>query len=388
MSDFIPFVYTQKDCELIKRFYPDSSIVRVSLEGAGNLAQRLPAASQRWLDPAIDGMHRWPDWTPQYEAYLSRFNDFGRLGDPLFQAKPQSEVVDQCVSAVLDECVRHAPAWLSIPQLPIWDGSRRNKINRCLAASTRKWKLARNYKGKLILPVIFTHQKQLHLRAQTNKRIEQAISCYDLAGANGIWIVESSLADQEGSTTFERTRFPDLVSFHQQLGQTAAGTSISVAGPYWGMNLVVWARGLVRHPAIGIGNSYQYHLPGGVLTSGKTRIALPPLRRWAIASSQLGDWLRQAIKQLPEGDKAHIQLAEISRDFNRISLDGRPQVAKYYKDWLDEIASVPEKGRALALYHDFSSAYVIGKRLPDLPPGEQTARKPYRVAKQFMDNCL
>jgi len=154
------------------------------------------------------------------------------------------------------------------------------------------------------------------------------------------------------------------------------------------MNMILWVRGLVRYPAIGLGNSYQYHLPGGVLKPGKTRIAIPPLRRWAVASPPLESWLKQAVKRLPKDDVAHSQLSEIVRTFGHLSLDGRMQVATFYKEWFDRISAVSAPGRALALYQDLSSAYVIGKRLPDLPRDEGTARKPWQVPKQFMVNCL
>jgi hypothetical protein len=388
MADYIPFVYTTKDTEILNRYYPDSAAVRLSLESADVMVPKLAPGPKLWLDPAIDGLHRWPEITPQYRSHVGRFAGFNEIGDPKFHSKPAKDIVDRFVHALLDECTKLKPEWLSVPQLPLVADSTRNKINRQLAESTQRWKVSKGFQGKLILPVILTHQKQVHLKAQRDKRVELATSCYGLSGASGIWVVDSSLSDQDGTTTFEHTRFPDLIAFHQELRQALMEGPISIGGPYWGVNLILWARGLVHHPAVGLGNSYQYHLPGGIMSTGKTRIALPPLRRWAIASAQLEDWLRHALKELPPGDEAYVQLAEISKDFSRISLDGRAQVARFYKVWFDQIASVAEDGRALALYHDLSSAYVAGKGLPDLPKAEGTGRKAFRVAKQFMVNCL
>jgi len=32
--------------------------------------------------------------------------------------------------------------------------------------------------------------------------------------------------------------------------------AISVGGPYWGLNLVLWPR-MIKHPAIGLGNNFS-----------------------------------------------------------------------------------------------------------------------------------
>ena len=57
-----------------------------------------------------------------------------------------------------------------------------------------------------------------------------------------------------------------LVSFHEELQQASKDPKILVAGPYWGMNLVLWARSLVHYPAIGLGTGARYFLSGGILT--------------------------------------------------------------------------------------------------------------------------
>ena len=94
------------------------------------------------------------------------------------------------------------------------------------------------------------------------------------------------------------------------------------------------------------------------------------------------------MRRLPKEDSAYSQLNEILRNFAHLSIDSRMQVATFYKEWFDKISAVSPPGRALALYQDLSSAFVIGKKLPDLPNDEGTARKPWQVAKQLMVNCL
>ena len=66
----------------------------------------------------------------------------------------------------------------------------------------------------------------------------------------------------------------------------------------------------------------------------------------------------------------------------------RRQIALFYKEWLDTIERTPEVGRSLALYQNFSSAFVLGKQLPTLPSSSGYARRPERVAEYFMLNCL
>ncbi len=395
MADHIPFVYNEDDCVVLGRLYPDSVAIRLPLETLDRTSPLLPAGPQRWLDPGVDGLEKWPRWvklSDSYKAHMERFVGFDRIGNPEFQKKPDKQVVNTFATAVLQESVRRfQPNWLSVPQLPMVNDSGRNKINQLLAAATREWKLRIAYGGKLILPVIFTHQKQINLKTQRNKRIEQIQKCYQLASADGVWSVDSSLSELEGSQTLERTRFEGLINFHKELAEVLPRDNISIGGPYWGMNLLLWARNLVKHPAIGLGSSFQYHLPGGKLMRANVRLALPPLRRTAVASVQLESWLKVSLKRLSEGDEAYKQLSEISNNFQRLSRDirsGREQVAAFYKRWFDSLAAVRPEGRALALYQDLSSAFVSGKSLTELPRSEGTARRPERVARQLMLHCL
>ncbi len=174
-----------------------------------------------------------------------------------------------------------------------------------------------------------------------------------------------------------------------------------IAGPYWGMNLILWARDLCDHPAISLGTAYQYHLSGAPFRrKGKSRIAIPSLKRWVVVKPELRDWLAEAIKTLSSEGKAFDNLEPVKRELdeelNNLSsryhfLDeesNRNQVTRFYKEWLIKLEDVPKAGRTLALYQDFSSAYVLGKHLPTLPASGSSARRPERVAEYFMLNCL
>jgi len=396
MADHIPFVYTEEDCSILREHYSDSVAIRLALETIDRTFPLLPRGPQRWMDAGVDGLEKWPKWersvSSSYKRHIGRFDGYERIGDPEFQKRPDKVIVSAFVGAVLQESVRRfQPEWLSVPQLPMVHDSSRNKINQLLASATREWKTRNGYRGRLILPLIFTHQRQVNLKTNRNKKIEQARKCYELAGADGIWSVDSSLSDQEGSQTLERIRFKGLVNLQMEMNEVLPPDIISIGGPYWGMNLVLWARRLTRFPAIGLGGSFQYYLPGGKLKRASVRVALPPLRRTAVAVGQLQSWLRTSLTCLSEVDEAHRQFLEVSSNFHRYSRDtssGREQVAIFYKRWFDAIAAVRPEGRALALYQDLSSAYVVGKALTELPETEKTARRPERVAKQLMLHCL
>jgi hypothetical protein len=388
MTDYIPFVNSVKDSEILRRTYSDCVAVRCSLQTVSEVLRFIPAGPLRWIDPVVEGLHRWPEVTEPYKNYIARFPNFKEMAHAGFQQEPKKDCVESFVFAVLDAALRHGPSWLSVPQLPFRNDVSVNKVNRQLAACSNSWKRTRNFQGKLILPVVFTHQRQVNLKTERNRRVAVVKACYELSGANGVWVVDSTLSDQDAAQPFEHVRFPGIINFHQELAQELPREMLSVAGPYWGLNLILWARALVRYPAIGLGNAYQYHLSGGVMKAGKERIAIPPLRRWVIASPQVESWLKQALTRLPHSDSAYAELSEIAKNFSNLRLNGRMQVADFYKKWFHGLAQVPDASRPLALYQDLSSAYVLGKSLPDLPRDEGTSRKPWRVAKQFMVNCL
>jgi hypothetical protein len=353
MADHIPFVFSSEDCDILKRFYADSVIVRLSFQTKDRTLRNLPAGTGLWVDAGVDGLHGWKpkritqsgEETQRYEAYDQYIKDFpghNRIADPDFQEKPQNEVVKQFVDSILDACcsLSPKPTWLSVPQLPMVSNSSRNKINRSLAQSAAEWRRARKFHGKLILPVIFTDRKQVNLKSLGKGKL--AKDCYERAGAQGVWVVESTLNDQDGSGPLDK-RFEGLVEFHQELADSLPSEAIKVAGPYWGMNLVLWARGLVNHPAIGLGSAYQYHIPGFTPTTASIRLAIPPLRRLALAGPELRNWLNKSLSTIPKADIAHSELESLSIILTRGLTSAKTQVARFYRDWLNSLASFWER---------------------------------------------
>ena len=388
MSDYIPFVYSPRDWAVARSLYPDSVFCRIALQSVpSNLSPDL----KLWVDTGADALDNWPFANnSEYGAYFQQFPEARQLADSAFHARPDKQVAARFVNALLNKAYEQVPRmeWLSIPQLSYVDGTERNKVNRSLAEATFDWRAQRKFKGKLILPIIFTNQRQLNNKTQRNGKVALAVSCLTASGGDGVWVVDSSLNDQAGTGNFEK-RFQGIVKLHEELNAKLRGQTITVAGPYWALNLILWARGLAQFAAIGVGKGFRYYIPGDRLQEGNPRIALSPLRRQRTWSRELREWIENALLKTPKGSAAYTEFSSIVRNFQILNdrEQARMQVARFYRDWFKRIEESSPESRALALYQDFSSAYVLGKSLKDLPPPE-TPRNASRIAKQFMVSCL
>jgi hypothetical protein len=393
MADHIPFV-GKADTDRLKKYYSDSSMVRVSLESIDTIRARLPKKLPLWIDPVIDGydnLLKGGHTDRSWKQYIMQFQENQILICKEFVNKPDEKKVNVFVTSVLDKCSIFNPKWITVPQLPLVDDASRNNINRVLAKATGEWKSNSRFKGKLILPLIITSRKQLKGKTEWKAKLRVAMTCYKNAGASGVWAVDSNLYDQKGSGTFGK-HFSQLIEFHRDLKETFPTETIKIAGPYWGMNLVLWARGLCDYPAISLGSAYRYYISGGFVKTGKVRLAIPPLRRWVVADGQLKKWLNEALKQIDRTDIAYKNFLYLKNNFGPLSTSeaAKDQVAKFYKKWFNKIEGTQPPGRALALYQDLSSAYITGKQeqLPKLPKFEAPGQAPERVAQQFMLQCL
>jgi len=389
MASHIPFVHTSNDLPILRKLYADSPFVRISLF-AKDVVQKLPKKMRVWLDPGIDIYHNWPPSDPNQRDYYRKFDKHDLLSNNVFTKKSTIEKVNNFVNRILDECLTFEPDLLSVPQLPMVSNTSRNSINRALADATAKWRNANRYGGKLILPVIITHQEQVNLKINRSNVVKLARDCLNRSFANAVWVVESSLSDHSGSGTLGK-RFSKLVDLHKELISVLPEDTDIIAGPYWGMNLVLWARGLATYPAIGLGRGYQYFIPGQPTKPGKRRIAIPSLRRLAFLNPDIKKWINHHVKTLPRDSDARRELEDINKKFDLFDDRGtaRRQVAQFYKGWLDRFDRIPAGGRALALYQDLSNAFVLGRSLSEsLPRSEGTARRPEKVAQQLMLHCL
>lgn len=388
MADYIPMVTSQQSWELVKTIYPDSQMVRISLDMISRFGT-LSNDVTLWLDPAIDGLHDLPSRqkkkTAWYEA-MKHFSGFAQISTPAFIAKPDSKQVKVFISELLDKCMEFRPAWITVPQLPLVDGAERNKINRALARATGEWRSSHSFSGRFVLPLIFTNQRQINGKTERNPKVDQARRCYEDSHADGFWVVDASLTDDSGSPTLRNRRFPGLIALHQELNLSIP-SKVRIAGPYWGMNLVLWARGLVDFPVIGVGTNYQYHIVGGVASTPNIRLAIGSLRRRVISAPQFGPWLDKAMGVVASPNPAYIELELMRRRLPFLNVTYQTQVATSYKNWFARIESSPKPGRALALFQDLSTAYALGKTLP-LMPWEKAARRPEAVAEPLMMSCL
>jgi len=391
MAYYIPFINSEDDWSMSREVYQDSITYRVTMQSREKIGWTSFPQAKLWVDTEVDALHNWPDSNnSDFNSYFSNFVDARRIAQADFLLRPDRVVVSNFVNAILDNVKHSVPSagWLSIPQLPHLDGTERNKVNKALAEATYQWKSKTGFKGKLILPAIFIHQRQLNNKTDRNRKVSLVISCFEASGADGLWVVDSSLGDQEGTGSFVK-RFQGIIKLHEELNQKLPARAISIAGPYWALNLVLWVRGLVQFAAIGVGRGYKYYIPGSLRTRpANVRVALPPLRRQALWSSDLKTWIEDALQKIPKNDIAHEQFSDVLRHFHMLGgkKQARRQIARFYRGWLKKFEGIPLEGRALALYQDFSSAYVLGKTLNDIPGDD--VRSPSRIAEQFMMTCL
>ncbi|MBX9655584.1 hypothetical protein K2Y11_18360 [bacterium] len=350
--------------------------------------------SKLWVDASFDGCddiearRSKPKEKNAWFDFMGTIPGFEKLAQRSFLAKPVQSEVNVIVKELLNRCVEMKPAWITIPQMPITEGSDRNKLNRALATATGKWKSSSGYSGRLILPLIFMHQKQLNKKTDRNPKVQQAEKCYLDAQADGLWVVDQSLIDDSGSATLRSNRFPGLISLHEELNDRIP-SKFRMGGPYWGLNLVLWAKGLIEFPLIGVGSGYNYFLSGGISRPASARIAIPALRRRVKVSSYLETWFDKAISKLATSHPAHSEFLNLRKNLTVLadSSRSREQVATFYKQWFDGIASVPAAGRSMAMFQDLSAAYALGKALPPFDD-EGTARRPESVAEPLMLSCL
>jgi hypothetical protein len=394
---YIPFANSGTDWPLVSSLYPEPAGCRTTLQLLLTSGSRPPLGFRLWIDTGVDGLHfskindADDSSNSSYKDYIQQFENYNRIADVDFQRKPDKSRTVAFVNAILNKAFSTVPNsnWLSVPQLPYTDDADRNKINRLLAEATMKWKSKAGYRGKLILPVVLAKTGLTDRKTDRNAKVKLANDCFGASDAKGVWIVDSTLDDQDGVGDFEDVRFPGIIKFHEELNSSLPADAVSVAGPYWGLNLVLWARGSAKLPAIGVGRSYRYYLAGGRQKAARPRIALPPLRRLAIWSPDLRKWLEQAVRSLAKNDPAAAEFSVLLRNFDMLQNPetARKQVARFYSDWFEKLELVPPSSRALGLYQDLSAAYVLGTGLPMLPTTEK-AKNASRIAKQLMGNCL
>ena len=390
MSDYILFFNSKSDISIAKEIYESNSLVRIKLYEAISLSSTMKSKGfdkKLWIDPSYDGFPE-KKTDSSWAKYLSCIPGYEKLSDDNFLRQPKKDPITENLFSVLDSCLDLDPDAISIPQLPYLDSIKNNKINTLLAKVFKSWRIDRGYEGSVILPVIFLNKKATSNGTERTKRLKQIEKNYRSSMADSIWIVDSSLQDQAGTSNFDKERFPNLIDIHTRVKDTL-NPKMHIAGPYWGLNIMLWARNTITSPAFAIGSGYQYYTPGGQINNPVPRMAISPLRRWARANSQLEGWLKRSamkLRELPEGKFFNKLLQECNR--LKINKNHKRQIAQEHYSWFKEIECISKEGRALALYQDLSKAYVLGTQLDDIPSENGTSKKPEIIAKQLMLNCL
>jgi hypothetical protein len=399
MQDYIPFVNGQRDCAVLKKHYKDAYACRVSLHSMDKLGLHLPNDVPLWIDAGVDIYHKvrqtdWPvdiatstikqisdNWPKIAENKKKEEWKFTALNawDKQFKKYPSHRVLTEegCwkkksekslnvfISSILTECLKYGPSWISAPQLPF--SSSVGKLNRSLAKAAGAWKTANSPETRFILPVVIESLSVLSSKTSRDKVIKLTKECYSHANASGVWVVDTSLKDQSRNEKYSK-RYDQLIEFHKILRSALPGATI-IGGPYWGINMVLWARGLCDFPAISLGTAYTYYIPWAPPQSGSSRIAIPPLRRWTQKNTDLKKWLNEAINRLSQTDTAYAEFQQLLKDYSALNVRDAAidQVARFQKEWYQKIATLPQDGRAMGLYQDLSSAFVLGRQLPNLP---------------------
>jgi len=396
---YIAFAGFKTDWPLVNELYPQAAGARVTLQSLRTSQNHGLPRARLWIDPEVDGLHAVEVFSATgagYEKYRSYIEQFPNASQILTDRPDRTRIrafVDAVLNSVIDATGGLSDVgYISVPQLPYVPGSERNRINRMLAELSLRWKSAQRRPPKFILPIIFAKKRgQTNLKTDRTPKVKLAAACFQASGADGAWVVDSTLDDHADVGNYENERFPGIVQFHEELNQELPPEAITIAGPYWGLNLILWARGLVRFPAIGLGRAYQYFVPGRDPQSrtAKTRIAVPPLKRLAIVSA-LKPWLQNSLRELPKSDPAHVEFENLNRnlDFLQAKERARRQIAQFYRDWLAKLESVPISSRALTLYQDLSAAFVLGSRLEPFDKNVEDVPNPAIIAKQLMVNCL
>jgi hypothetical protein len=388
LKSFIPFVDSVLDADLVNRHFAGCAIARVPLRVADKVIPRLTPGMELWIDLALDGIGRRKSLDPTYADFLISHGAEPLLDDDLALDHPDAVILESLVHSACQAALGFNPRWITVPQLPFVDDGRRNRANRILADSTARWVSKSGFSGGLVLPALPTKPGQTKGKTQRKPKVKAVVDCATRARADAVWIADTSLNDQR-CTENDGKKFEGLIAFHQELRNALPPSIHLIAGPYWGLNLVLWGRRLCDMVAVGVGGGFQYYVPGTRRTGApKTRIVLPPLRRLAVAGRALRQWLRRAAEEKRrQGDVRSEELERILLAFDQLLLaePAKWQVAEFYGAWIDRLGRSPEGGRALALYQDLSSAYVFGAGLGDLPDDQRgRSREPGRVAELLM----
>lgn len=403
-AEYIPLVRSQSECKVVRAVMGDVDAVRVAAHSVDQLT--IDQEWRMWIDPSFDGYefvfrkgwsrdkgspkNAWSDWIRQFDGHDLLTTEASAA------SAPQTEV-DSFVAGVLDSVAAEDPLIISVPQLPYSMDAVRHRINKKLAKAAGMWKGRKWPSGTFILPAVLLRSEIYRTKTPAMQRINAICRSLELSHATGVWVVHAGFNDLEGKSNYDRDMFPSLIQFHELLNEALPAKTFTCAGPYWAINLILWARGIVDVPVISGGGPYSYDTPKPYYNPPTNRIALPPLRRRYGAKTELRTWVRTAIKKFPASSEVRDELRQIEASFAQfLGRDGLVpamlQTAQFYHSWLQQIAAFEPLGRGLFMFQDFSRAVVNGAHIREKLPKQEhlsaKARDPGFIAEQLMLQCL
>lgn len=222
MSSFIPFVNSLSDIVLVRKYYANAPVVRVSLANAELVASL--AKTNLWLDAALDAYDPshslWKSDGAPYDQSLHNLHGQLTGYEVLCNLARGQQVDDNSLvtvcNSLLQQCNEYKPKWISVPQLPLGLDRERNKVNRLLAKVAGEWRSRTGFSGRIVLPILVAHQSQTSSKLNRTKILEQAKKNLSLSGADALWVVDYRLTDWKGPTTL-KDRFGNLIRLHEGL---------------------------------------------------------------------------------------------------------------------------------------------------------------------------
>lgn len=389
----IPAILSELDVKLVQRHYGDAPACWVRAERIDSLPTDL-GHSRVWMDFEVDGCHHERDRRKDtWKNRITALDGGTRLLDVSLTGGIKLAEAERVNIAMLAKAQEKKVGWVTLPQFPITGEALREKDNRVLADGAGEAKRQGGFRGRRVLPVMFTHKDQINSKTLRKARVQKILKALDASLADAVWVCKTSLVEREGTGTFDKERFPDLIDFHELLRTALPKRIVVIAGPYWGIGLVLWARGFVDHPMALMGRTSPYYFPGGIVGARKAtpRIALPPLLRVVDGNAASHNWLSETLTRLAPDDKARVGFEQVASKWNK--LVGTPslaqtQIAEFYAEWVHGLSAAPATGRAIALYQSFSSAYVLGRQLSDIDGVSGPLKRPERIAQQYLMHCL
>ena len=452
MPEYVPFIFGKNDVECYTRVFGDAPVVRIQLSDVHKLDRSIPQEQWLWVDPGLDEVNNYLD-APKYveewkaNAFYPALNEcnwlFSRVHhtsarkNGSVRSGPAWKVTSSALSnpdmlgvtALTKNIVRRIlalpkVAWISVPHVGVHGsaGIRENSLNLALGAATasaiRESSAKRSY--HLIQPLILKSKTQYDTSKGRNALVKLLKRLMDASGAAAAWVVDQSLDDWNVSTK-SANRIGSLVELHQKI-KDEVGNIVVAAGPYWITGLLLWARGLVSAPVVGIGSRYKYHWPCSPMGNSPTlRVAVPPLRRLVKCKppSRAVKWLKNASTMLTGNEAsgsnsvtemlAANQASEASLPKDAVAFanlatqvaDGfdagrsKYQIAQFHREWIKELEKTSAVGRPVLLFQQLTQAYALGKYLGQKKmagplPGEDTKLmgQPEAIAQLYMDFVL